>query len=134
MANLALISTVLVSSFLLPSCASLESIASSKSDVMQPNDGDCTGKWCVARDKASEEILQNNIDYCCSTPGVNCQPIWEGQPCHSPDTIAFHASVVMNLYYNSRLCVDWGCDFEGTGIITLQDPPVGSCNFPEASA
>ncbi|GMP39826.1 hypothetical protein CsSME_00010516 [Camellia sinensis var. sinensis] len=61
--------------------------------------------WCVANPSASNILLQNNIDFFCTKPGVDCSVIKPGGPCFLPNTVRDHASVVFNLYYKTgALC------------------------------
>ncbi|KAL7235437.1 hypothetical protein ACSBR1_018850 [Camellia fascicularis] len=61
--------------------------------------------WCVANPSASNILLQNNIDFFCTKPGVDCSVIKPRGPCFLPNTLRDHASVVFNLYYKTgALC------------------------------
>ncbi|CAL5407400.1 unnamed protein product [Camellia sinensis] len=61
--------------------------------------------WCVANPSASNLLLQNNMDFFCTKPGVDCSVIKPGGPCFLPNTVRDHASVVFNLYYKTgALC------------------------------
>lgn len=78
-------------------------------------------KWCVPRSDASDEALQANIDYVCST-GVDCKPIQDGGACFNPNTVRSHASYAMNVYYQASGRHDFDCDFGHTGVLTTADP------------
>ncbi|CAN0925455.1 Glucan endo-1,3-beta-D-glucosidase [Linum grandiflorum] len=45
-------------------------------------------------------MLLANINYACSQ--VDCQMLRKGCPCSYPDTLINHASIAMNLYYQSK--------------------------------
>lgn len=77
--------------------------------------------WCVPKKDVSDEALQKNIDYVCST-GVDCKPIQEGGPCFNPNTVRSHASYAMNAFYQTFGRKDFNCDFNHTGVITSTDP------------
>ncbi|KAJ4827364.1 hypothetical protein Tsubulata_014956 [Turnera subulata] len=93
-----------------------------------PSSVDQGGKWCVPKSDASDEALQKNIDYACST-GVDCKPIQEGGACFSPNTVRSHASYAMNAYYQAFGRHDFNCDFDNTGMVTDTDPSIASCVF-----
>lgn len=78
------------------------------------------GKWCVVKPMTSNDILQSNIDYACNQ--VDCSIIKEGGQCYEPNTLLNHASIAMNLYYQSTTKVDSSCDFKTTGLIVVNDP------------
>ena len=44
--------------------------------------------------------------------------------CFLPDTMAHHASLAMNLYYQSRGANTWNCDFSSTALTALTDPSI----------
>ncbi|CAH8280651.1 unnamed protein product [Arabidopsis lyrata] len=75
------------------------------------------GVWCVANNKATDEQLQANIDWCCSYEGGfrDCTPINPGGVCYEPNTLRDHASYVMNLYYQNLGSTKDQCTFNGTG-------------------
>ncbi|XP_050156588.1 glucan endo-1,3-beta-glucosidase-like [Malus sylvestris] len=84
-------------------------------------------KWCVAKSAASNQALQSNIDYVCST-GVDCKSIQPGGACFDNDVRA-RASYLMNAYYQANGRHDFNCDFSGSGQITTTDPSHGSCKY-----
>ncbi|XP_020571185.1 glucan endo-1,3-beta-glucosidase-like [Phalaenopsis equestris] len=88
-----------------------------------------TTEWCVATGGASEAALQANIDYACSTAGVDCGPIQAGGPCFQPNTAQAHANYAMNAYYQFAGRHDFNCDFGRTGVIVTNDPSNGDCNY-----
>ncbi|KAJ8771306.1 hypothetical protein K2173_026483 [Erythroxylum novogranatense] len=86
-------------------------------------------RWCVPKSDASDDALQKNIDYVCSS-GVDCGPIQEGGTCFNPNTVRSHASYAMNAYYQAFGRHDFNCDFEHTGVLTSEDPSHEACNYP----
>ena len=87
-----------------------------------PSSSDASSKrWCVPKTNASDETLQANIDYACST-GIDCGPIRDGGPCFKPNTARSHAAYAMNAYYQASGRHDLDCDFGHTGVITYTDP------------
>ena len=76
--------------------------------------------WCVARPSSDHATLLANIDYACSQ--VDCRIMQKGCPCFYPDNLINHASIAMNLYYNSKGKNQWNCDFRGSGLIVITDP------------
>ncbi|EEF29526.1 Glucan endo-1,3-beta-glucosidase precursor, putative [Ricinus communis] len=86
-------------------------------------------KWCVPKSDASEDALQKNIDYVCST-GVDCRAIQAGGPCFDPNTVRSHASYAMNAYYQTFGRQDYNCDFNHTGRLTNSDPSYEACSYP----
>ncbi|CAN6472191.1 unnamed protein product [Victoria cruziana] len=85
-------------------------------------------KWCVSKANVDGGVLQNNIDYVCST-GIDCSPIQPGGACFQPSTVRSHAAYAMNAYYQSAGRHDFNCDFAGTGVITTTDPSYGNCVY-----
>ncbi|KAK8951847.1 Glucan endo-1,3-beta-D-glucosidase [Platanthera zijinensis] len=83
--------------------------------------------WCVAKPSTKEEDLQNNIQFACSK--IDCGLIQRGGPCFDPQTSISHASVVMNLYYQSAGRHSWNCYFGGSGLIVVTDPSYGACSY-----
>ncbi|XP_019413434.1 PREDICTED: glucan endo-1,3-beta-glucosidase-like [Lupinus angustifolius] len=84
--------------------------------------------WCVAKPSTEESTLLVNINYACSQ--VDCQILKKGCPCFAPDNLLNHASVAMNLYYQSHGRNHWNCDFKGSGIVVVSDPSYGGCIYP----
>nr|CAD1832132.1 unnamed protein product [Ananas comosus var. bracteatus] len=90
------------------------------------NYGECSGltscqkTWCVAKASAEDRDLDDIIRFACSE--TNCDPIQADGPCFDPNTRISHASVAMNLYYQSRGRNLWNCYFNGSGLIVLTDP------------
>ncbi|XP_077229753.1 major pollen allergen Ole e 10-like [Tasmannia lanceolata] len=84
--------------------------------------------WCVAKPSSDDATLQNNINYACSQ--VDCSVLRQGCPCFYPDNKISHASISMNLYYQSKNRNIWNCHFSGSGLIVVTDPSYGSCTYP----
>ncbi|KAL1102468.1 hypothetical protein V6Z11_D05G366700 [Gossypium hirsutum] len=76
--------------------------------------------WCIAKPSSDQATLLTNINYACSK--VDCQIIQKGCPCFNPDNLINHASIAMNLYYQSMGRNVWNCDFKGSGLIVITDP------------
>ncbi|XP_058728446.1 major pollen allergen Ole e 10-like [Vicia villosa] len=76
--------------------------------------------WCVAKPSASEKELLLNIEYACNNLG-DCKLIQPGGSCFNPDTLVFHASVVMNQYFAKNQRTNSSCYFGNTGLI-VYDP------------
>ncbi|XP_039144445.1 glucan endo-1,3-beta-glucosidase-like [Dioscorea cayenensis subsp. rotundata] len=87
-----------------------------------------TRRWCVAQLGASNQALQDNIDYACSN-GADCKQIEVGGACFEPNTLLAHASFAMNSYFQKAGRHDFNCDFSQTGVITATDPSYGTCKF-----
>ncbi|XP_055812005.1 PLASMODESMATA CALLOSE-BINDING PROTEIN 3 [Solanum dulcamara] len=85
--------------------------------------------WCVARSDASEESLQNALDYACFF-GADCAPILENGLCYLPNTIQAHASYAFNGFYQRMNRAPGSCVFAGTATIAKTDPSYGSCVYP----
>lgn len=77
--------------------------------------------WCVARSDASEQSLQNALDYACFS-GADCAPILENGLCFLPNTIQAHASFAFNGFYQRMNRAPGSCDFAGTATIAKTDP------------
>ncbi|XP_038895705.1 glucan endo-1,3-beta-glucosidase isoform X2 [Benincasa hispida] len=99
------------------------------SPVGAPEPSDVGRKWCVPKTDASDEALQKNIDYVCSS-GVDCGPIQEGGACYDPNTVRSHASYAMNAYFQTAGRHDFNCDFNHTAILTSTDPSYETCSYP----
>jgi hypothetical protein len=76
--------------------------------------------WCVAKPSSDQATLLANINFACSQ--VDCRILQRGCPCYSPDNLINHASVAMNLYYQSKGRNHWNCDFRGSALIAVTDP------------
>ncbi|MCD7451392.1 hypothetical protein HAX54_011700 [Datura stramonium] len=89
--------------------------------------------WCVTRSDASEESLQNALDYACFS-GADCAPIMTNGLCYLPNTIQAHASYAFNSFYQRMNRAPGSCDFAGTATIAKTDPSYGSCVYPASSS
>ncbi|KAJ4821524.1 Carbohydrate-binding X8 domain superfamily protein [Rhynchospora pubera] len=83
--------------------------------------------WCVAKPSSDEVALLNNLNYACSI--VNCTIFQEGYSCFYPNNNISHASIAMNLYFQSRGRNYWNCDFNSSGLIVSTDPSFGDCVY-----
>ncbi|XP_061369957.1 major pollen allergen Ole e 10 [Gastrolobium bilobum] len=83
--------------------------------------------WCVAKPSSDQATLLTNVNYACSQ--VDCKVLQTGGPCFSPDNLMNHASIAMNLYYQSRGRNHWNCDFKGSSVVVMTDPSYGSCKY-----
>ncbi|KAJ4749389.1 Carbohydrate-binding X8 domain superfamily protein [Rhynchospora pubera] len=84
--------------------------------------------WCVAKPSTDEVALVDNISYACSI--VDCTILQEGHSCFYPNNNISHASIAMNLYFQSRGRNNWNCDFKNSGLIVSTDPSFGGCIYP----
>ncbi|XP_058076799.1 major pollen allergen Ole e 10-like isoform X2 [Magnolia sinica] len=87
------------------------------------------GTWCIAKPSADETKLQDNIEYSCKQPRVDCRGIGSGGACFMPNNVVSHASVAMNLYYKAVGMHEWDCYFNGTALIVRDDPSIGKCRY-----
>ncbi|GJN10286.1 hypothetical protein PR202_ga28367 [Eleusine coracana subsp. coracana] len=85
--------------------------------------------WCVARPGATQEDLQNALDWACGPGGADCTPLQPGGRCYQPDTLLTHASYAFNIFYQENGNSDIACNFGGAGAIVKRDPSFGSCKF-----
>ncbi|CAL9099777.1 X8 domain [Musa troglodytarum] len=83
--------------------------------------------WCVAKPSSDEATLLGNINYACSQ--VDCSVLQRGRTCFFPDNLMSHASIAMNLYYQSRGRNPWNCFFKNSGLVVATDPSYGSCGY-----
>ncbi|XP_064943076.1 glucan endo-1,3-beta-D-glucosidase isoform X1 [Musa acuminata AAA Group] len=83
--------------------------------------------WCVAKPSSDEATLLGNINYACSQ--VDCSVLQRGRTCFYPDNLMSHASIAMNLYYQSRGRNPWNCFFKNSGLVVATDPSYGSCGY-----
>ncbi|CAA7047527.1 unnamed protein product [Microthlaspi erraticum] len=77
----------------------------------------------MARDTATNEQLQANIDFACSH-GVDCSLIQPGGSCYNPNTLIDHASYVMNAYYHSHGRIEEACSFNHSSWFVFKDPRI----------
>ncbi|KAJ1688332.1 hypothetical protein LUZ63_019722 [Rhynchospora breviuscula] len=60
---------------------------------------------------------------------VDCTIFQEGYSCFYPNNNISHASIAMNLYFQSRGRNNWNCDFSSSGLIVSTDPSFGDCVY-----
>ncbi|XP_062187497.1 major pollen allergen Ole e 10-like [Phragmites australis] len=85
--------------------------------------------WCVARPGASQEDLQNALDWACGLGGADCSQLQPGGRCYQPDTLLSHASYAFNIFYQQNGNSDIACNFGGAGAVVKRDPSFGACKF-----
>ncbi|XP_019101050.1 PREDICTED: glucan endo-1,3-beta-glucosidase-like [Camelina sativa] len=102
---------------------------SSPSPWSSPSPRSSNGKWCMAKQEATDEQLQANIDWVCSQ-GIDCKPISLNGVCFDNNNMKSRASYVMNAYYQSNKRTDDACNFSGTGMVTTSNPSTSTCNIP----
>ncbi|KAF8041107.1 hypothetical protein BT93_B3126 [Corymbia citriodora subsp. variegata] len=95
--------------------------------------GNSSGLFCVAKQDADTDKLQDGLNWACGQGHASCAAIQEGQPCYSPNTVVNHASYAYNDYYQKMHSVGGTCDFQGTAMTTTTDPSYGSCKFTGSS-
>ncbi|CAL1359417.1 unnamed protein product [Linum trigynum] len=85
-------------------------------------------RWCVLRPDAIDlSDLSKSMDYACGLS--DCTALEYGCSCNHL-SVAGNASYAFNMYYQMNGQKDWGCDFSGLGLITMEDPSDGDCLFP----
>ncbi|XP_023531646.1 glucan endo-1,3-beta-glucosidase 4-like [Cucurbita pepo subsp. pepo] len=89
--------------------------------------------YCVAKDGADEDKLQDGLNWACGQGGANCAAIQQGRPCFLPNNITDHASYAYNDYYQKMHTAGGTCDFDGTATLTTIDPSHGSCIYTGSS-
>ncbi|KAM6552165.1 hypothetical protein CsatB_001973 [Cannabis sativa] len=84
--------------------------------------------WCIAKPSAPELTLKNNQFYACDhLDEHDCDAIEQDHPCFNTNSLMLHASFAMNLYYQRKGRHPWNCDFDKTGLVSLNNPSIGSC-------
>ncbi|KAE8682821.1 Glucan endo-1,3-beta-glucosidase 12 [Hibiscus syriacus] len=91
--------------------------------------GTKSNTWCIASSKASEDDLQNALDWACGPGNVDCSPIQPSQPCFEPDNTLSHASFAFNSYYQQNGATDVACSFGGNGVKVDKDPSYDNCIY-----
>ncbi|KAG5533406.1 hypothetical protein RHGRI_027543 [Rhododendron griersonianum] len=79
-------------------------------------------QWCVPKKGAINSSLLANINWACTSGGVDCSAVQPGGTCFSPNTVWSHAAYIMNAYYQAKGLQFFNCDFAGTGSVTTSDP------------
>ncbi|XP_068665859.1 glucan endo-1,3-beta-D-glucosidase-like [Aristolochia californica] len=87
-----------------------------------------TKTWCVAKPSSDDSTLLANINWACSQ--VDCSVIQKGFNCFYPNSLINHASVSMNLYYQTRGRKPWNCVFKDSALVVMTDPSYGNCIYP----
>ncbi|KMZ65093.1 CBM43-containing protein [Zostera marina] len=85
--------------------------------------------WCVAKDNASDDVLQKGLDWVCSQDASDCRTIQDGQSCYIPNTLKNHASVAFHNHWKKHKGNVLTCDFNSAAKITNTDPSSGSCQY-----
>ncbi|XP_014500576.1 glucan endo-1,3-beta-D-glucosidase [Vigna radiata var. radiata] len=83
--------------------------------------------WCVAKPSSDQATLLSNLNFACSQ--VDCRILQKGCPCFYPDNLMNHASIAMNLYYQSKGRNHWNCDFRASALVSFTDPSYGNCIY-----
>ncbi|CAD6226815.1 unnamed protein product [Miscanthus lutarioriparius] len=78
--------------------------------------------WCVARPGATQEDLQNALDWACGPGGADCSQLQPGGRCYQPNTLLTHASYAFNIFYQQNGNSDVACNFGGAGALVKRDP------------
>ncbi|KAL8237355.1 hypothetical protein R6Q59_018436 [Mikania micrantha] len=92
-----------------------------------------SGRWCIAKNGASQMALQAALDYACGIGGADCATIQQGSSCYEPVTLQNHASYAFNSYYQKNP-VSTSCDFGGAAALTNSNPSTGTCVYPSSSS
>ncbi|CAM8970347.1 hypothetical protein QQ045_005585 [Rhodiola kirilowii] len=90
--------------------------------------------FCIAKDGADSDKLQDGINWACGQGRANCSAIQSGQPCYLPNTLQNHASYAYNDYYQRMRGAGGTCDFDGSATLSSTDPSYGSCKFAGSSS
>ncbi|KAK7293587.1 hypothetical protein RJT34_16455 [Clitoria ternatea] len=95
--------------------------------------GNSLASFCVAKDDADTDKLQDGLNWACGQGQANCAAIQPGRPCYLPNNLKTHASYAFNDYYQKMHDAGGTCDFDGTAITTTVDPSHGSCIYAGSS-
>lgn len=90
--------------------------------------------WCIASSNATEEDLNNALNWACGPGNVDCTPIQPSQPCYEPNTPVSHASFAFNSYYQQNGATDIACGFGGAGLKVAKDPSYDKCLYLTAGS
>ncbi|KAJ8752111.1 hypothetical protein K2173_001786 [Erythroxylum novogranatense] len=90
--------------------------------------------WCVAKNNADDQSLQQAIDWACGPGGANCDPIQQNGPCYDPNDVQTTASWAFNDYYLKNGLTDDACYFSNTAALTNLNPSHDKCKFPSSSS
>lgn len=92
--------------------------------------GSPAGRWCVPKEEATEQELQEDLDYACAQANVDCRPIQPGGMCYEPITVRSHAGYAMNQLFQVSGRNAWNCDFRQSAMLTTTNPSFQGCVFP----
>ncbi|MED6139118.1 hypothetical protein PIB30_080891 [Stylosanthes scabra] len=95
--------------------------------------GNSLAVFCVAKDGADTDKLQAGLNWACGQGQANCTAIQAGRPCFLPNNLKSHASYAYNDYYQKMHNAGGTCDFDGTAMVTAEDPSYGSCVYAGSS-
>ncbi|KAL8205982.1 hypothetical protein R6Q57_009533 [Mikania cordata] len=90
-----------------------------------------SGRWCIAKNGASQVALQAGLDYACGIGGADCAAIQPGSSCYEPVTLPSHASYAFNSYFQKNPAPT-SCDFGGAAALTNTNPSTGTCVYPSS--
>ncbi|CAM0910908.1 unnamed protein product [Alopecurus aequalis] len=85
--------------------------------------------WCVAKPSADEVALRANLQFACSESDCSAIDGTGGCSVLYGGTLLSRTSVAMNAYYQANGRNSWNCFFNGTGLISLTDPSLGTCKY-----
>ncbi|XP_051200873.2 major pollen allergen Ole e 10 [Lolium perenne] len=85
--------------------------------------------WCVANPSANEAALRANMDFACSESDCSAIQGTGGCSVRYGGILLSRASVAMNAYYQAKGRNTWNCFFNGTGLISITDPSLGTCKY-----
>ncbi|KAK3204908.1 hypothetical protein Dsin_018954 [Dipteronia sinensis] len=91
--------------------------------------GNSSVVFCVVKDDADTDKLQNGLNWACGQGQANCSAIQLGHSCYLPNNIKSHASYAYNDYYQKKRSAGGTCNFDGTAVTTAIDPSYGSCIY-----
>ncbi|KAH7421132.1 hypothetical protein KP509_13G041800 [Ceratopteris richardii] len=86
--------------------------------------------WCIAKDFAKPDPVQQGLDWACGYGAADCAPIEPGNSCFLPNTVYSHASYAFNSYYQMHQQASLSCDFNGVATVTYEDPSYPGCIYP----
>ncbi|KAH6819028.1 hypothetical protein C2S51_002631 [Perilla frutescens var. frutescens] len=84
-------------------------------EKLELNDQKVSNYWCVAKEGAPDDKLQEIIDSLCATE--DCSAIQPGGSCFDPNTVYAHASYALNLNFINDPRCNWQY-----GTVTSVDP------------
>lgn len=88
-----------------------------------PADGADLGRqWCIADEQATDELLQQALDWACGVGGADCRMIQPNKPCYLPNTLKDHASFAFNSYWQKFKNKGGSCYFSAAAMVTDLNP------------